>query len=103
MVQAFGKLEITPEDNSIDYLTVSGHKIGAPTGTGAVWCRAGRPLNSLLAGGGQEQGRRSGTENLCGICGFAAAAQLAQPSTFEHMRLWRDEAEQMITTALPKG
>ena len=43
MVQAFGKLEITPEESSIDYLTVSGHKIGAPTGTGAVWCREGRP------------------------------------------------------------
>ena len=102
MVQAFGKLEITPEDSSIDYLTVSGHKIGAPTGTGAVWCREGRPLSSLLAGGGQEQGRRSGTENLCGISGFAAAARLAQPSTIEHMRLWRDEAEQMIIQHCPK-
>ena len=102
MVQAFGKLKISTEENSIDYLTVSGHKIGAPTGTGAVWCRAGRPLNSLLAGGGQEQGRRSGTENVSGICGFAAAAQFAQPSTFEHMRLWRDEAEQMITLHCPK-
>tara|TARA_B100000085_G_scaffold283224_1_gene313388 strand:- start:277 stop:1401 length:1125 start_codon:yes stop_codon:yes gene_type:complete len=102
MVQAFGKLEITPEESSIDYLTVSGHKIGAPTGTGAVWCREGRPLNSLLAGGGQEQGRRSGTENLSGICGFAAAAQLARPSSIEHMRLWRDQAEQMIIQHCPK-
>ena len=102
MVQAFGKLEITPEETLIDYLTVSGHKIGAPTGTGAVWCREGRPLSSLLAGGGQEQGRRSGTENLCGICGFAAAARLAQPSTFEQMRLWRDEAEQLIIQHCPK-
>ena len=102
MVQACGKLEISTENNSIDYLTVSGHKIGAPTGIGAVWCRAGRPLNSLLAGGGQEQGRRSGTENLPGICGFAAAAHLAQPSTFKDMSLWRDEAEQMITQQCPK-
>ena len=102
MVQAFGKLAITPEKSSIDYLTVSGHKIGAPTGTGAVWCREGRHLNSLLAGGGQEQGRRSGTENLSGICGFAAAARLAHPSAFEHMRLWRDEAEQMIIQHCPK-
>ena len=102
MVQAFGKLEITPEESSIDYLTVSGHKIGAPTGTGAVWCREGRPLNSLLAGGGQEQGRRSGTENLSGICGFAAAAQLARPSSIEHMRLWRDQAEQMIIQHCPQ-
>ena len=102
MVQAFGKLEINPEESSIDYLTVSGHKIGAPTGTGAVWCREGRPLSSLLAGGGQEQGRRSGTENLCGICGFAAAARLAQPSSLEHMRLWRDEAEQVIMQHCPE-
>ena len=102
MVQAFGKLEITPEESSIDYLTVSGHKIGAPTGTGAVWCREGRPLSSLLAGGGQERGRRSGTENLCGICGFAAAARLAQPSSLQHMRLWRDEAEQVIMQHCPE-
>ena len=102
MVQAFGKLVIIPGDNEIDYLTVSGHKIGAPSGIGAVWCRAGRPLYSLLAGGGQEQGRRAGTENLTGICGFAAAAEIAQPSTFEHMRLWRDELEQMIIQHCPK-
>ena len=102
MVQAFGKLTISPEEDGIDYLTLSGHKIGAPTGTGAVWCRAGRPLHSLLAGGGQEQGRRSGTENLSGICGFAAAALAAQPFELDHMRLWRDEAEQMITQHCPQ-
>ncbi len=102
MVQAFGKLTISPEDDGIDYLTLSGHKIGAPTGIGAVWCRTGRPLHSLLAGGGQEQGRRSGTENLSGICGFAAAAQVAQPSELEIMRLWRDEAEQMIIQHCPQ-
>ena len=102
MVQAFGKLTISPEEDSIDYLTLSGHKIGAPTGIGVVWCRAGRPLHSLLAGGGQEQGRRSGTENLSGICGFAAAARAAKPSELEHMELWRDEAEQMITHHCPQ-
>ena len=102
MVQAFGKLTLSPEDDGIDYLTLSGHKIGAPTGTGAVWCRAGRPLNSLLAGGGQEQGRRSGTENVSGICGFAAAAQAAQPSELDHMQSWRDEAEQMIIQQCPQ-
>ena len=102
MVQALGKYTISPEDYGIDYLTLSGHKIGAPTGIGAVWCRSGRPLHSLLAGGGQEQGRRSGTENLSGICGFAAAAQSAQPSELQNMRLWRDEAEQMIIQHCPQ-
>ena len=90
MVQALGKLTISPEDDGIDYLTLSGHKIGAPSGTGAVWCRAGRTLHSLLAGGGQEQGRRPGTENVSGICGFAAAAQSAQPTELDNMQLWRD-------------
>ena len=102
MAQAFGKMELTPEVDGLDYLTISGHKIGAPTGIGAVWCRAGRPLYSLLAGGGQERGRRSGTENLSGICGFAAAAQVAQPSELEHVRVWRDEAEQMIRERCPR-
>ena len=74
MVQAFGKLAVDQEQVCIDFLSVSGHKIGGPTGIGAVWRRPGGHLHSLLAGGGQEQGRRSGTENLSGICGFAAAA-----------------------------
>ena len=102
MVQAFGKLAVDPDEACIDFLSVSGHKIGGPTGIGAVWCRPGRQLQSLLAGGGQEQGRRSGTENLSGICGFAAAAQVASPAELTPLQRWRDEAEQMITTHCPQ-
>lgn len=102
MVQAFGKLAVDPEKAGIDFLTVSGHKIGGPTGIGAVWTRPGKRLQSLLAGGGQEQGRRSGTENLAGICGFAAAAQVAHPEELAQIGLWRDEAEQMITASCPQ-
>ena len=58
MVQAFGKLAVDPEQVCIDFLSLSGHKIGGPTGIGAVWRRPGRHLHSLLAGGGQEQGRQ---------------------------------------------
>ena len=102
MVQAFGKLTVDPEEACIDFLSVSGHKIGGPTGIGAVWRRPGKHLHSLLAGGGQEQGRRSGTENLSGICGFAAAAQIADPTELLPIRQWRDEAEQMITDQCPQ-
>jgi len=102
MVQAFGKLAVDLDEACIDFLSLSGHKIGGPTGIGAVWCRPGKHLHSLLAGGGQEQGRRSGTENLSGICGFAAAAQNAVPEELTPIQQWRDEAEQMITAHCPQ-
>ena len=102
MVQAFGKLVVDLDEACIDFLSLSGHKIGGPTGIGAVWCRSGKHLHSLLAGGGQEQGRRSGTENLSGICGFAAAAKIANPEELTPIRQWRDEAEQMITAQCPR-
>lgn len=102
MVQALGKVAVDPEAVHLDFITVSGHKIGGPTGTGAVWCRPGRQLPALLVGGGQEQGRRSGTENLSGICGFAAAARVAHPHELDTLALWRDEAEQMIIKGCPQ-
>ena len=58
--------------------SMSAHKLGGPKGTGALIVRQGREVDSLLAGGGQEMGRRSGTENVIGIAGFGAAAEAAQ-------------------------
>ena len=71
--QGLGKLALDMRTLGADLLTVSAHKIGGPAGAGALVIRPGLALNANRAAGGQEQGRRSGTENLAGIAGFGAA------------------------------
>ena len=71
-VQAIGKLDMNLSDTTIDYATISGHKIYAPKGIGLLYVREGSPLVPLLAGGGQEHGARGGTENLPGVADIAA-------------------------------
>jgi cysteine desulfurase len=73
-VQAAGKMAVP----LADYVTLSAHKIGGPQGVGALILKGDAPFAPLFAGGGQEQGRRSGTENLPGIAGFGAAAECAR-------------------------
>ncbi len=76
-VQALGKIPVSVGMLGVDYLAVSAHKVGGPQGVGALWVRPGAPLAALQYGGGQERSLRSGTENLIGIAGFAAAARVA--------------------------
>jgi len=77
-VQAFSKMPIKIKALGADILTVSAHKVGGPKGIGAVVVSAGiEGLHALLRGGGQEQGRRAGTENVAGIAGFGAAVRAA--------------------------
>lgn len=76
-VQAFGKVPIDVRAVPVDFLTISGHKIGAPKGIGAMFARRGAPLNPLLHGGMQDRGRRPGTENIAMAVGLARAAELA--------------------------
>ncbi|MGB1929394.1 MAG: aminotransferase class V-fold PLP-dependent enzyme [Mariniblastus sp.] len=71
-VQAVGKIALDLSSSTIDYAAVSGHKIYAPKGIGLLYVREGAPLVPLLAGGGQEQGARGGTENLPGVAAIAA-------------------------------
>ncbi|MFT7629825.1 MAG: cysteine desulfurase [Mariniblastus sp.] len=71
-VQAVGKVKLNLADTTIDYAPVSGHKIYAPKGIGLLYVREGTPLVPLMAGGGQEQGARGGTENLPGVAAIAA-------------------------------
>ena len=74
--QALGKINIDLNKIEIDFLTLSGHKIGAPTGVGALVYKNDFALNPQILGGGQERGMRAGTENILGICGFGEAARI---------------------------
>jgi len=74
-VQAYGKVPLSME--TIDLLSVSAHKLHGPKGVGFLHVRKGIPFIPLLHGGGHERGRRSGTENVPGIVGMAAAADIA--------------------------
>jgi cysteine desulfurase len=74
-VQAVGNVEIHFDRQPIDLLSLSGHKIGAPKGSGILCVRRGTTIRNLLDGGGQERGRRSGTENVAFAVGLAAALE----------------------------
>ncbi len=76
-VQAVGKIPVDLHGIGIDYLSLAAHKLGGPTGAGALIVRAEAPFASSRYGGGQESNRRAGTENLSGIVGFGAAAAAA--------------------------
>jgi cysteine desulfurase len=75
-VQAVGKVPLNLQNSTIDLLTLSGHKLHAPKGIGALYVRRGFVFRPLLIGGHQERGRRAGTENVPGIVGLGKAAQL---------------------------
>lgn len=76
-VQAAGLLDLNVDALGVDMLTLSGHKIGGPKGTGVLYVRGGTPFSELISGGSQERGRRGGTENVAGIIGFATALERA--------------------------
>ena len=78
LTQAFGKVPFAFNWLGIEAGFVSAHKLGGPRGIGALVVRRGTEIEARIKGGGQEQGRRAGTENLIGILGFAAAAKAAQ-------------------------
>ena len=77
-VQVAGKLPLNMQASTIDLMTISGHKLHAPKGIGALYVRRGFRFRPLLIGGHQERGRRAGTENVAGIVGLGKAAALAQ-------------------------
>ncbi len=95
-VQALGKVPLRLEDLGVDAASFSAHKVGGPKGVGALYLRARTPFEAQMLGGGQEAGRRSGTQNVCGAVGFAAAcAAVCEPGFLEaesaRLRTLRDK------------
>jgi cysteine desulfurase len=77
-VQALGRIRVHPGALGVDLLTLSAHKVHGPKGVGALWVRHGVLIAAQTTGGGQERNRRSATENVAGVVGFAAAAELVE-------------------------
>jgi cysteine desulfurase len=96
-VQAVGKVPISLRERPVDLFAVSGHKFHAPKGVGALYIRRGVTLPPFVIGGGQERGRRSGTEAVPNIVGLGRACQLAhQFSEHQQIRALRDRLEDEI-------
>ena len=90
-VQGFLKVPFKAKTLSADMISISGHKVHGPKGVGALYIRPGLPLPPFIHGGGQEGNFRSGTENLPGICGFAAACEETNAAAdIAHMAQLRD-------------
>ncbi len=102
-VQVAGKLPLNMKISTIDLMTISGHKLHAPKGIGALYVRRGFRFRPLLIGGHQERGRRAGTENVAGIIGLGKAAELAQVHLADVAaeKKLRDRLEKGILTRIP--
>jgi cysteine desulfurase len=101
-VQAVGKIPINLKDLPVDLFSVSGHKFHSPTGIGALYVRRGIKLPPFVIGGGQEQGRRSGTEAVANIVGLGRACELAQDfGGHGQVRAMRDRLEDQILARFP--
>jgi cysteine desulfurase len=103
-VQAFGKIRIDAQKQQFDFLTISGHKFGAPKGIGALFIRRGTHIEPLMHGGTQDRGRRPGTENVAAAVGLARAAELTLAECEEHcarIRRLREKLEAGILAKVP--
>ena len=101
--QAAGKIPLDAAIMGADLVTLSAHKLGGPSGIGALVVTGGLGLAPLLRGGGHERGRRAGTENLPGIAGFAAAAAAAaaEIEVYDRVRALRDALETGVAAVAP--
>jgi cysteine desulfurase len=103
-VQAFGKVDVNAKTIPFDFVSVSGHKIGAPKGIGAFFIRRGAPLEPLFFGGSQDRGRRPGTENVAAAVGLARAMELAvaeREAHWKELEALRDGLEARLMDRIP--
>ncbi|HEX5076597.1 MAG TPA: cysteine desulfurase family protein [Gemmatimonadaceae bacterium] len=103
-VQAFGKVDIDVSKLAVDLLTISGHKIGAPKGIGAIYIRRGTRLDPLFHGGSQDRGRRPGTENVAYAVALARAAELAveeREAEWARLESLRNSLEEGLLARIP--
>ena len=101
-IQAFGKFHLYPKRMGIDLMSVSGHKIHGPKGSGALFVKRGTRIVPIILGGGQQQGYRSGTENVPAIAGMCLAAEIADKEMDErcaHMKALQDLQSLRVCTA----
>lgn len=104
-VQAVGKIPMRLSEMEIDMLSLSGHKLHAPKGVGALYVRRGVRFRPFMLGGHQERGRRGGTENVAGIAALGKAAELAAANIGREMdavRMMRDRLEDGLLDSVPK-
>jgi cysteine desulfurase len=99
-IQAVGKTPINVKELGIDLLSISSHKINGPKGVGALYIRKGVKIDPLILGGGQENGLRSGTENVASIVGFGMACQLANDNIVQNQERFRKLGMKLITDIL---
>lgn len=102
-VQATGKIPMRLRDTAINFLSLSAHKFHGPKGVGALYIRRGTDFGPLVAGGGQENARRGGTENVAAIVGLGKAAELALKYIAEggcNIRSMRDRFEKSVLKAV---
>jgi cysteine desulfurase len=105
-VQSAGKIPIDVNQFQLDLLSVSGHKLYAPKGIGALYVRGGTRLKQLLYGGHHQRGVRPGTENVAGIVGFGKAAEIARNSLAndaKRLSALRDQLEHGLVNRIPQS
>ncbi len=104
-VQALGNVPINVKELGVDLMSISGHKIYGPKGIGALYIKKGIKISNYMHGGGQENKKRAGTENLAGIVGFGKAAELAEKNLYEHIErntMLRDYFKEQVLKNIPE-
>ncbi len=103
-VQAVGKVPVDVQQCNIDLAVISGHKLGAPKGVGAIYIRRGTRLTRFMHGGHQERNRRAGTHNVASIVGLGVACEMAKKHLAEeyaYVRKLRDKLEKGVMESIP--